>query len=182
MEWPAQLNLSSWVLSHLQETTKNTSLPSLFDSLTLAGVGEKIDSPMHRDSLFNKTESILSLFLFFSRIWHVCALETRRASLHRICAVRHVHIAWQCVLPPAVFYFRYALIYTVWNAVILDARNSHTDRLSHALCVCLSWSSIVAVVKCTLMHESIFEYFYTKLMYTQSVMFSEQDKTSDISK
>ncbi len=33
----------------------------------------------------------------------VCALETRRASLHRICAVSHVCIAWQCVLPPAVF-------------------------------------------------------------------------------
>ncbi len=34
----------------------------------------------------------------------VCVLETRRASLHRICAVRHVRIAWQCVLLPAVFY------------------------------------------------------------------------------
>ncbi len=29
---------------------------------------------------------------------------------------------------------------------------------------------------------AIFEYFYTKLMYTQSVMFSERGKTSDISK
>ncbi len=35
MEWPAQLNPSSWILSHLQETAKNT-LPSLFDPLTLA--------------------------------------------------------------------------------------------------------------------------------------------------
>ncbi len=34
--WPAQLNLSSWVLNHLQETTENTSLPSLLDPLTLA--------------------------------------------------------------------------------------------------------------------------------------------------
>ncbi len=35
VEWPAQLNPSSWVLSHLQESAKNTSLPSLFDPLTL---------------------------------------------------------------------------------------------------------------------------------------------------
>ncbi len=88
-----------------------------------------------------------------ARIWHVCALETRRASLHRICAVRHVHIAWQCVRPPSVFYFRYAFIYTVWNAVLLDAWNSRTDRLSRALCVCLSWSSIAAAVKCTCVFE-----------------------------
>ncbi len=27
-------------------------------------------------------------------------------------------------------YFRYALISAVWNAALLDARNSHTDRLS----------------------------------------------------
>ncbi len=33
VEWPAQL---SWVLSHLQESPKNTYLPSLFDPLTLA--------------------------------------------------------------------------------------------------------------------------------------------------
>ncbi len=36
MEWPAHLNPSSWVLKHLQESPKNTSLPSLFDPLTLA--------------------------------------------------------------------------------------------------------------------------------------------------
>ncbi len=36
VEWSAQLNLSSWVLNHLQESAKNTSLPSLFDPLTLA--------------------------------------------------------------------------------------------------------------------------------------------------
>ncbi len=36
VEWPAQLNPSSWILTHLQETAKNTSLPSLFDPLTLA--------------------------------------------------------------------------------------------------------------------------------------------------
>ncbi len=36
VEWPAQLNPSSWVLSHLQESAKNTSLPSLFDPRTLA--------------------------------------------------------------------------------------------------------------------------------------------------
>ncbi len=36
VEWPAKLNPSSWVLTHLQETAKNTSLPSLFDLLTLA--------------------------------------------------------------------------------------------------------------------------------------------------
>ncbi len=35
MEWPAQLNPSSWVLSHLQETDKNTYLPSSFDPLIL---------------------------------------------------------------------------------------------------------------------------------------------------
>ncbi len=34
--WPAQLNPSSWILTHLQETAKNTSLPSLFDPRTLA--------------------------------------------------------------------------------------------------------------------------------------------------
>ncbi len=32
--WPTQS--SSWVLRHLQESAKNTSLPSLFDPLTLA--------------------------------------------------------------------------------------------------------------------------------------------------
>ncbi len=31
-----ELNPSSWILTHLQETAKNTSLPSLFDALTLA--------------------------------------------------------------------------------------------------------------------------------------------------
>ncbi len=36
VDWSAQLNQSSWILSHLQETAKNTSLPSLFDPLTLA--------------------------------------------------------------------------------------------------------------------------------------------------
>ncbi len=36
VEWSAQLNPSSWILSHLQETAKNTSLTSLFDPLTLA--------------------------------------------------------------------------------------------------------------------------------------------------
>ncbi len=36
VEWPAQLNPSSWILTQLQETAKNTSLPSLFDPLTLA--------------------------------------------------------------------------------------------------------------------------------------------------
>ncbi len=81
---------------------------------------------MHRDSLFNDSESILNisesiLSLFFPRIRHVCTLETiAAASLHRICAVRHVCIAGQCVLPPTVismFYFRNAFIYAVWNAV-----------------------------------------------------------------
>ncbi len=33
--WPAQLNPSSWILRHFQETAKNTSLPSLFEPLTL---------------------------------------------------------------------------------------------------------------------------------------------------
>ncbi len=39
-------------------------------------------------------------------------------------------VANQCVLPLTVFYFRYAFIYTVWNAVLLDARNSRTNILS----------------------------------------------------
>ncbi len=134
--------------------------------------GKKIVPLMHRDSLFNDSK----LFFIFFCIWHTCTLETRRASLHIICTVGHVHIAWQCVLPPAMFYFRYALIYTVWNAVLLDARNSCTDRLSRALCVCLSVLKLAAAGKCT----CIFEYFYLKLMCTQSVLFSEQDKTSDI--
>ncbi len=34
--WPAQLNPSSWILLHLQEMAKNTSLPSLFDPVTRA--------------------------------------------------------------------------------------------------------------------------------------------------
>ncbi len=51
------------------------------------------------------------IFIFFSRIWHVCTLQTRWASLHRICSVRHVRIALQCVLSPAVFYFRYTFMY-----------------------------------------------------------------------
>ncbi len=141
-------------------------------SYCIVGVREKIDSPMHRDSLFqwfwifqNRFGACFVIFAYCT-----CVLETRRASLHRICAVRHMHIAWQCVLPPAVFYFRYA-----FSTITVDAWNSRTDRLSRALCVCLSWSSTVAAVKCT----CIFKYFYTKLMY---VMFSVQDKTSVISK
>ncbi len=35
VEWLAQLNPSSWILSHLQETAKNISHPSLFDPLSL---------------------------------------------------------------------------------------------------------------------------------------------------
>ncbi len=92
---------------------------------------------------------------------------------HLRCETR-AHCLTVCVLPPAVFYFRYAFIYAVWNAVLLDVRNSRTDRLSHVLCVVVL--KLAAEVKCT----CIFEYFYTKLMYTQSVMFSEQDKASDI--
>ncbi len=34
--WNDLPNSSSWILSHLQEMTKNTSVPSLFDPLTLA--------------------------------------------------------------------------------------------------------------------------------------------------
>ncbi len=34
VEWSAQLNPSSWILTHLQETAKYKSLSSLFDPLT----------------------------------------------------------------------------------------------------------------------------------------------------
>ncbi len=61
-----------------------------FDPLQmLTPIFNKIDSPTLRDSLFNDSE----LVVFFPRIWHMCTLETRQASLHRIYAVRHVHIA-----------------------------------------------------------------------------------------
>ncbi len=66
--------------------------------------------------------------------------ETRAHCLTLCASTRHVLL--QICL-------RYALIYSVWNAVLLDARNSHTDRLSRELCVCLSCSSIEASVKCT---------------------------------
>ncbi len=36
VEWTAQLSPSSWILTHLQETAKNTSVPSLFHPLILA--------------------------------------------------------------------------------------------------------------------------------------------------
>ncbi len=44
---------------------------------------------------------------------------------------------------------------------VLDALNSRTDRLSRALCVCLS---ITAAVKCT----ALGYYYNTKLMQTLS--------------
>ncbi len=48
--------------------------------------------------------------------------ETRAHCL-TVCASTHRVFLYIC--------FRYAFIYTVWNAVLLDARNSRTDRLSH---------------------------------------------------
>ncbi len=114
---------------------------------------------------------------FFSCIWHVCTRDAAGFIAQNLRCETRAHCLTVCASTRRV-YFRYAFIYTVWNAVLLDAQNSRTDRLWRALCVCLSWSSIAAAVKCC----CIFEYFYTKLMYTQSVMFSEQDKASDISK
>ncbi len=55
VEWPAKLNPSSWILTHLQETAKNTSLPFLFDPLTLA--------------LYSN--SILTIGLLFSKNPHI---------------------------------------------------------------------------------------------------------------
>ncbi len=126
------------------------------------GVGEKIYSPMHRDSLCNDSESILNIsesilsLFFFPRIWHVCTLETiATASLHRICAVRRVPIAGQCVLPPAVisaFYFRYAFISAVWNAVrIRCMKLAYWQTFTCVLCIVLKLA-----VKCS----CISEYFY----------------------
>ncbi len=50
VEWPAQLNPSSWVLSHLQESAKNTSLPSLFDPLT---------STLYSNSILKKKKKLV---------------------------------------------------------------------------------------------------------------------------
>ncbi len=60
VEWPAQLNPSSWTLCHLQESTKNTSLPSLFDPLTLALYSNSILAPF-RLALYSFTNCLFSL-------------------------------------------------------------------------------------------------------------------------
>ncbi len=59
------------------------------------------------------------------------------------CETRVHCLTSVCFHPPCFTFtlcFRYAFIYTGWNAVLSDPRNSCTDRLSHALYV-LSWSS-----------------------------------------
>ncbi len=64
------------------------------------GVGEKINSPMHRNSLFNDSESILSLFFFFLHMARVCARDAAgfiaqnlrcetRAHCLTVCASTH---------------------------------------------------------------------------------------------
>ncbi len=110
-----------------------------------------------------------SELVFFPHMARVRARDNRGGFIAQNlrCETR-VHCLTVCAFTRRVF-FRYAFIYAVWNAVLLDARNSRTNRLSRVLCVCLSWSSIAAAVKCTCI-----------LMYTQSVMFSEQDKRSDM--
>ncbi len=51
---------------------------------------------MHRDSLFNDSESILNLF-FFLHIWHVCALEEEiLTAAHKIQGV------WLDPTPPTL--------------------------------------------------------------------------------
>ncbi len=63
VEWPAQLNPSSWILSHLQETAKNTSLPSLFDPLTLA---------------------ISILILFYLSVFFLCKKKNTHLALYQL--------------------------------------------------------------------------------------------------
>ncbi len=67
VEWPAQLDPSSWILTHLQEKDKNTSLPSLFDPLTLALYSNSILSICLLFIKKNPTVDSLSIaYLFFS--------------------------------------------------------------------------------------------------------------------
>ncbi len=72
VEWPAQLNQSNWVLSHLQEPAKNTSLPSLFDPLTLA---------LSILNLFFKKNntSFSNLFVFYLFVFFLFIIQLTKA-------------------------------------------------------------------------------------------------------
>ncbi len=65
VEWPAQLKLSSWVLSHLQESAKNIS-PSLFDPLTLALSIIILFFKKTSTSFYNLLYSICFLFIYYT--------------------------------------------------------------------------------------------------------------------
>ncbi len=123
----------------------------------------------------------LNLSLVFSCIWHVCALETiaagfiaqnMRCETHAYCLTAHP------LAVILVFYFRYAFISAVWNAVHIRCMKL-TYWQTFKCTLCLFVLKLAAAVKCT----CISEYFYdSKLMCKQSVMFLEQDKTSDMLK
>ncbi len=67
VEWPPWLKPSSWILTHLQETARNTSLPSLFDPLTLALYSNSILSLKNTHTYLTLCQShIYSLTASFS--------------------------------------------------------------------------------------------------------------------
>ncbi len=62
---------SSWVFRHLQESAKNTSLPSLFDPLTLALYSNSI--------LLKKKTSFSNLFVFYILVFFLFIIKLTKA-------------------------------------------------------------------------------------------------------
>ncbi len=101
--------------------------------------GHTVEKPsLARTNMLRIMDSELG---FFPHIWHVCALETIAAGF----TAQNMPLwdAWQYVLPPAVisvFYFRYAFISAVWNAVCIRCTKL-TYWQTFTCALCLSWSS-----------------------------------------
>ncbi len=60
------------------------------------GVGEKINSPMHRNSLFNDSESILSLFVFFLHMARVRARDAAGFIAQNLRCETRAHCLTMC--------------------------------------------------------------------------------------
>ncbi len=75
---------SSWILRHLQETAKNTSLPSLFDPLTLA-LSILIPFYLSVFFLFKKKHTHLTLYqLHIYSVTASCSWKTNNSCLFSI--------------------------------------------------------------------------------------------------
>ncbi len=85
------------------------------------------------------SESIPSLF--FSRIWHVCALETWRASLCCVHCLTVCASTCRVLLYICFHLYDFIIIFIHRLECRTDVRISCTDRLSRVLCVSSSWSS-----------------------------------------